>query len=118
MAEHLQARSCVPQPVADASSAPVPVIEDAGDPREGLKSALDDLAQAEMLRDDAREVVDRAMQRVAKAEEDIAQFDDLDAKVAAWEIGQVRSNRVADMPYALIAASRERAAECTVAMST
>jgi hypothetical protein len=110
MAERLQARTVLPSPVVLDTSHVTTVVEDCGDPCDGLKSALADLAEAEMLSDDAGEVVDRALQRVAKAEEDIAQHDGLDAKIAAWEIGQVRSDRIADMPYALIAASRERAA--------
>jgi hypothetical protein len=114
MAERLQARGSILQPsvldtshvtAADHSSN----LRD-GDPREGLESAKAELAMAEVERDEAGEVVDRALQRLAKAEADVAEYEGLDERIDAWHISETRSGRVADMPYSLIAASREKAA--------
>jgi hypothetical protein len=111
MEQHLQARSFVPQPIVQpANATPVDVIEDTGDPREGLREARAALAEAEQARDDAGETVDRALRRMAKAESDLAQFDSLNGKIDAWHIAQVRTGGTGEMPYALASASRERAA--------
>jgi hypothetical protein len=110
MADHLQGRSFVQQPVSESSSAPAPVLEETGDPCESLKSSLDDLARAEAARDEAGEVVDRALQRLARAEGDAAEYEGLEAKIDAWHIAETRGGRVGDMPYSLIAAARERSA--------
>jgi hypothetical protein len=96
-----------------AQTAPVSDVsghEWSGNPCDGLKSAQADLAQAEMERDEAGEHCDRALRRVASAEEDIAQYEGLESKIDAWNISQVRSGANAEMPYALANASRQRTA--------
>jgi hypothetical protein len=114
MAAHMQGRPALPQPsvMLDASNTTGDLPksgEPVGDPRDGLKAALDALAQAEMARDDAGEHTDRALQRVAAAEEALAEFRDLDARVDAWTIAEIHGDRVSDMPHSLIRASQERA---------
>jgi hypothetical protein len=108
MAQHLQARPGLPQPSVDTSHVTT-VVEDHGDPREGLRAALDDLAQAEMARDEAGEHTDHALKRIAAAEEALTEFRDFDARVDAWTISEVRGGRVSEMPHSLIRASHERA---------
>jgi hypothetical protein len=106
----MQARPVLPLPAVSVDTGNSVIPEHAGDPNEALKAALADLAQAEMARDDAGEVVDRALQRLARAEADVAEHEGLEAKIDAWHIAETRSGRVADMPYTLIAAARERSA--------
>src|SRR5689334_17131901 len=74
-----------PRPLSPAThpesggASPMPAWR-GGDPREGLRAAKAELAEATRARAEASEHAERALRRVAKAEEDIAAFDGLDDK--------------------------------------
>jgi hypothetical protein len=80
-----------------------------GDPRDGLRRALAELSEAERLRGTAAETAERALQRMARCEAELEGYADLDARIDAWSIGQVRSGGPAELPYTLASAARERA---------
>jgi hypothetical protein len=79
------------------------------EPREGLRRALAERAEAVRLRNAAAEVADRAAARVQKAEREVESFADLDAQIEHFEVQQARSGSFADLPYGLHRQSAERA---------
>jgi hypothetical protein len=66
-------------------------VDWSGDPRENLRRALAEKAEAERLRDNAGETAMRAAKRVADAERELEHYADLNARIDAWNISLLKS---------------------------
>jgi hypothetical protein len=80
-----------------------------GDPLESVQAAKQAHAEAQSALDAAQEVHDRALAQLAKAEQAVADHDNLDAEIEAWNVQQLKENRTTDLPYGFRTRLTERA---------
>jgi hypothetical protein len=79
-----------------------------GDPLESVQAAKQAHADAQSALDAAQEVHDRALARMATAEQELAQFDDLDARIESYTVDRLKSNKAPDLSHELQTAQINR----------
>jgi hypothetical protein len=77
-------------------------------PRDALRQAQQAHRAALADRDRAAELAERAEQRAAAADAELADFADLDEKITAHYVRQIESDATAELPYPLARAQAER----------